>query len=207
MKKLILALLAIAALVTASAASASAYHQHHGGHNGAPHFKTVAYAGHAHSRHGVFERLRGTGTDFSADSATASGTIAGRLLDGGSFAATISTDWSNATANKHGGSCAPATSTLSLTGSSSSDTLDTSGTGVTCTVGSNPWNVAAVYFGKASVTAATGALANVSGKGRLLLVEKTDGTVRGFTFAGFKGSTAQQFGSFARSDAQHCGGR
>jgi hypothetical protein len=205
MKKLILALLAVAALVTASAASASAYH-HHGGHNGAPHFKTVAYAGHAHSRHGVFERLRGTGTDFSSDSATASGSVAGRLLDGGSFAATISTDWSSATANKHGGSCASATGTLSLTGSSSSDTLDTSSTGVTCTVGSNPWNIAAVYFGKATVTGATGALANVSGKGRVLLVEKTDGTVKGFAFAGFKGSTGQQLGSFARSDAQHCGG-
>jgi len=206
MKRLILALLVAAALVTASAASASADH-HHGGHGGTPHFKTVGYSGHAHSRHAVFERLQGTGTDFSADSATASGSVAGRLLDGGSFAATISTDWSSATANKHGGSCAPATGTLSLTGSSSSDTLDTSSTGVTCTVGSNPWNVAAVYFGKANVTGATGALANVSGKGRVLLVEKTDGTVRGFTFAGFKGSTGQQLGADARSDAQHCGGR
>jgi len=205
MKRLIFALLATAALVTASAASASAYHRH-GGHNGTPHFKTVAYAGHAHSRHAVFERLGGSGTDFGGDSATATGAIAGRLLDGGSFAATISTDWSNATANKHGGSCAPATGTLSLTGSSSSDTLDTSGAGVTCTVGSNPWNIAAVYFGKASVTGATGALANVSGNGRVLLVEKTDGTVKGFTFVGFRGSTAQQFGAFARSDAQHCGG-
>jgi hypothetical protein len=206
MKKLILVLLATGALVTASAASASAFH-HHGGHHGAPQFKTDAYAGHhSHSHHAVFERLRGTGTDFSADSATASGTVAGRLLDGGSFAATISTDWSSATANKHGGSCAPATGTLSLTGSSSSDTLDTSSAGVTCTVGSNPWNIAAVYFAKATVTGATGALANVSGEGRVLLVEKTDGTVRGFSFSGFKGSTEQQLGSFARSDAQHCGG-
>ncbi len=206
MKKLILALLGTAALVTATAASASTSHRH-GPQGGTPNFKTAAFAGHAHFRHAVFESLQGSGTDFSAASATSTGTIAGRPLHDGSFAATISTDWSKATANKHGGSCAPATGTLSLTGSSSSDTLDTSGAGVTCSVGSNPRNIAAVYFGRAKVTAATGAVAKVSGRGWVLLVEKTDGTVKGFAFAGFRGGVGRHLAALSRLDAHHCGGR
>jgi hypothetical protein len=205
-KPIFLALLGSVALVTATAAFASASHRH--GHpNGMPNFKAAAYAGHSHFRNAAFEKLQGSGLDLTAASATATGTIAGRPLDGGSFAASISTDWSKASANKHGGSCAPATATLSLTGSSSSDTLDTSGAGVTCTVGSNPRNIAAVYFGKANVTTATGVAAKVSGRGRVLLVEKTDGTVKGFAFAGFTGRAGRHLAALSRGDAHHCGGR
>lgn len=199
MKRIAFALLGAAVLATATAAAASACH----GKRHDVRFRTVAYS--RHDGDGVFERLRGSGSGFATGSANASGTIDGWKLRDGTFTATLATDWSQATANDHGGSCAPSTGTLSLSDSSSA--LDSTVKGVTCTVGSNPWNVAAVFFGRTTVTSSTGSVANVSGQGRVLLVEKTDGTVKGFTFAGFRGWHAQALASFTRGDAHHCGWR
>jgi cyclic lactone autoinducer peptide len=202
MKKLLLGLLAVAALATATAASATACYGHH--HDSAR-FRTTAFARYA--RGGVFEQLAGTGSGFHTGSANASGAIAGHPLGGGSFGASLSPDWSKAFANWHGGSCAPTAGTLSLTGSDSNNTLASSVHGLTCTVEANPRNVAAVFFGRAKVTNGTGTLSNVNGYGRVLLVEKTDGTVKGFAFAGFAPRTEQRLAAFARYDARDCGGR
>ena len=204
MKKLILAVAATVALATATTASASS--SNGGGRHSRRHdlvFRTATYWHHAGGA-GVFEKLDGTGSSLDAGTSSASGAIHGRPLQDGTFAASLSADWSKATANRHGGSCAPATGTLTLS-DSSGDTLDTSLTGVSCTVGSNPWNVAGVFFGKAQVTSATGTLSSVTGYGRVLLVEKTDGTVEGFAFAGFRRWHERRLAGIAKGDAHRCG--
>jgi hypothetical protein len=206
MKKLMLALLAVGALATATAASASACHGKH--KRSDADFRTLSYSSHrdwAGSGAGVVEKLRGSGSSFAAGTASANGSIVRGTLDSGSFTAALATDWSQAKSNDHGGSCAPATGTLSLGDSSSA--LGTSLKGVTCTVGSNPRNVAAVFFGKADVTTATGSLSKVTGGGRVLLVEKTDGTVKGFEFAGFKGWHERSLAGYSKDDAHDCGWR
>jgi|SRR5581483_2761029 len=202
MKKLLLGLLAVAALACVAAASAAACYGHH---RDTARFRTPAFARYA--RGGVFERLAGTGAGFHTDSADASGSIAGHPLDGGGFAVSLSPDWSKAFANRHGGSCAPTAGTLSLSGADSSNAVASSVHGLTCTVGSNSRDVAAVFFGMTRVTNASGTLSSVSGYGRVLLVEKTDGTVTGFAFAGFGPRVERRLAAFARDDAQHCGGR
>jgi hypothetical protein len=207
MKKLLLGLLVVVVLGTGTVASASANHGR-GGKSGRPHgmhFKTVGFSNRA-GRGGVFEKLSGTGSAFSGPTASASGASSGHKLGTGTFSWSISTDWSKAVANRHGGSCAPATGTLSLVGSDTSDTLDASLQGLTCTVGSNSWNIAGVFFGGAKVTSASGALSSITGRGRLLLVEQTDGTVKGFAFAGFRGRAGHALDRFAGQDARHCGG-
>ena len=155
----------------------------------------------------MFEKLTGTGTSFGTGSATASGSIAGKPLAGGTYSATVTTDWSHAADNGHGGSCAPATATLALVDSASSaNTLSESVTGKTCAVASNDRNIAYVFRGASTVTGAAGTLAGVSGAGRVLLVEKTDGTVDGFAFAGFRGAIEHAFVSYAKHDAKGCDG-
>ena len=155
----------------------------------------------------VFEKLVGTGASFGSDSATASGTISGRPLEGGTFSTTLTTDWSQQTANAKGGNCAPATATLSLVdATSSANTLGTTVTGKTCSVGTNDRNIAYVFFGQATVAGATGTLSSVSGTGRVLLVQSTTGVVKGFEFAGFKGGEQHSFVRLAVSDEHHCGG-
>src|SRR5919109_4393749 len=114
-KKLLIPLFAAAALALPAAASAHFGHHHH---------------------HALFAKLSGTGTSFTASSATANGTLASDKLGTGTFTASIATDWANATS--HTGdrgtlSCAPATATLTLTGSNAANTATASLTGRTCT--------------------------------------------------------------------------
>jgi hypothetical protein len=158
------------------------------------------------SRGGIFERASGTASAFSGDTATVSATVTGMPLAQGTLAVTITTDWSKATDDKHGGKCAPATATETLTdAASSANTLSATVTGTTCAVGSNTWNLAAVFFGKATVGSAAGTLSGVTGTGRLLLVQKTDGTVKGFTFAGFRDHLNKTLTLAARKDAAKSG--
>lgn len=184
MKKLALALVAIGALATVTAAGAAACH-------GSGHHDAGRY-----TRNAAFEKLTGTGSGFRTDSASASGALAGNPLDGGNFSASLSPDWSNASLRPNGGSCAPTTGTLSLIGADSSNTIADSLRGVTCTASSNSHGVAAVFFGRAKVTNATGSVSNVTGYGRVALVEKTDGTVRGFSFSGLKNGNTHQPDTF-----------
>lgn len=212
MKKLLLALAAAAALALPTAASA--HHRHGFGlqFTAVEQGMKLGWFGHSgndefHSGSAAFEKLSGTGSSFAASAATASGTIAGRPLTSGTFSASLSTDWTKATANEHGGSCAPSTATLSMTDSSSSaNTLGTSVTGMTCSVASNPLGVVDVFFGQANVTSATGTLSSISGDGRVLLAQKTDGTVTGFAFVGFHGGLEHTLVASAAHDEHHCDG-
>lgn len=202
MKKLLLALCATAAL--AAPAAASAHHR-----NGEHHRFGIRLTAVEHGlklgwwKHGaLFAKLDGTGTSFGLPSATASGTLVGRPLASGTFSSTITTDWTKAAANRHGGQCAPATATLSLVdAASSANAVGSTVTGKTCTVGTNQWDVAYVFVGAASVTSATGTLSSATGDGRVLLAEKTDGTVKGFVFTGLHGDRAKTFTAYARHDA------
>jgi hypothetical protein len=228
MKKLILALLVGAALAVPAAASAHGRGHHDARRDGrrsaairltaVEHGAKLGWlAGPAHENKrndadriastALFAKLSGTGTSFGTGSATSTGTIAGRPLGAGTYSATVTTDWSQVADDGHGGSCAPATATLGLVdGASSADTLADAVTGKTCAVASNDRDVAYVFFGTSTVSSAAGTLAGVSGSGRVLLVEKTDGTVEGFAFAGFKGVREHSFVSYATHDANGCDG-
>ncbi|HET7648488.1 MAG TPA: hypothetical protein VFK17_07955 [Gaiellaceae bacterium] len=215
MKKLALVLLATAALAVPAAADACHGGRHHARHDARRHARgtsahLVAWE-HGRKlgwwRHGaLIAMLDGTGSNFDGSVATASGTFAGRPLRSGAFSASVSTDWTKAVANRHGGTCAPSTGSLSLADSSSSANAVTETlSGKTCTVGANRWNVAYVLLAKSTVSSATGTLSRVAGTGRVLLAVKTDGTVKGVVFSGLRGHKAHTMRLASLRDARRCG--
>ena len=146
---LIPSLLATAALAMPAAASA-----HHGWH---------------HHHHHALAKLSGTGTTFGAATATASGSIVGGTLQSGTFSATVSTDWAkavNRTFDRGSLSCAPATASLTLTATT---TTQSSLTGKTCAWTPTTGSVVRAFFGKSTTVKA-------------FLVQKSDGTVKGAAF-------------------------
>lgn len=216
MNKLMIPLLA--ALALAAPTTAWAHDGHGRGHGGHGHalasfrFASVEHGQklgwHHGAGNGVFEQATGTGSSFGAATASASGSIAGNPIAAGTFAATLATDWTKATTNEHG-SCAPATGTVTLTDSAAStNTLTATLSGMVCkpATTTNPMNVADAFFGKATVTSAGGTLATaLNSAGKVLLVQKTDGTVKGFAFAGFHGEDQLQLSHFAKLDAAKSG--
>jgi hypothetical protein len=195
MRKLLIMIFAAAALALPVAASA-----HDGGH-----FNNGLH----HGAHGLFTKLAGTGSSFAGNSATASGTIvAGNPLASGTFAATLTTDWSQSTSKtgQHGTlACAPASLALTLTDSaSSSNTTSGTLTGKTCTFTKSDGTVFRGFFGKGSVTGA-GTLSGVTGMERAFVTQKADGTVKGAVFAGF-GQVLGQHYTAQKIDAAHATG-
>jgi hypothetical protein len=176
MKKTLITLIATAALAAPTAALA------HGGHG--KHWRG----------HGLYAKVSGTGTAFSGTTATATGTIAkGTLLDGGTFNASVTTTWSSATTKTFGKgtlSCAPATATLSVVGTTTANTVGGNLTGKTCAFTKTDGTVVRAFFGKGTATAA-GALATVNGtRAKLYLLQKADGSVTGAVFAGSNGTSS-----------------
>jgi hypothetical protein len=191
MRKLLIMIFAAAALALPVAASAHNGHHNHGLH---------------HGMHGLFTKLSGTGSSFAGASATASGSIvAGNPLASGTFAATLTTDWSQATSKtgEHGTLlCAPASLALTLTDSaSSSNTASSTVTGKTCAFTKSDGTVFRGFFGKGSVTGA-GTLSGLTGMERAFLTQKADGTVKGAVFAGF-GQVLGQHYTAQKIDAAH----
>lgn len=177
MRKLLIVIGAVAALALPAAASAHGHWWHH--------------------EHGLFAKLSGTGTSFSSNSATASGTIvSGSVLSAGTFNASLTTDWSKAeTKNTEHGtlSCAPSSVALTLVDSaSSSNTATSTVTGKTCSFTKSDGTVVRGFFGKGSVTGA-GTLGSLAGMERVFLMQKADGTVHGAAFAGFGAVLGAQF--------------
>ena len=209
MRKLILLMCAAAALAAPAAASA------HRGKRHAGHGVRLAAVEHGVKvgpwKHGsLFAKLTGTGTSFGGATATASGTFAGRPVAKGSFTASLSTDWSKATTKTDSDgdsdsgsvSCAPSTATLTLTDSSASaNTVTESVTGKTCALPTNDGKFADVFFGSSTVSSTGGTLAGVTGTGRVLFAEKTDGTVVGFAFTGRLGIREHTLMRIAKHDA------
>ena len=90
-------LLAVAITAAVAAAPASAHFRHH---------------------HRALAVLSGTGSSFGDASATSSGSVVAGKLKGGSYDASLATDWSAAKTRTFGDvtvSCAPSTGTLKLT--------------------------------------------------------------------------------------------
>lgn len=169
MKKLLLPLLAAAAL--AAPAAAFAHHGHHGWH---------------HHR-SMLAQLSGTGGAFSGSSATASGSIArSDTLGTGTFSVGLTTDWTKAetrTGDRGTLKCAPSTASLTLTGSTTSNTLTSTLAGKACTWTPTTGSAVSAFFGRGAATGA-GALATVTGTtAKAWLVQQADGTVKGAVFA------------------------
>jgi hypothetical protein len=187
MKKLLLPLLATAALALPAAASA-----HHGWFH----------------HHAVLAKLSGTGTTFTGTTATASGSIArSNKLGAGTFAASIATDWTNAktrTGTRGTLACAPATTTLTLTGANTADTTHATLTGKTCKWTPTSGSAVNAFFGRGAVTG-TGALANLTGNEKAFLVQKADGSVRGAVFAGLDRMFRTQFAEREQAAAHTTG--
>jgi hypothetical protein len=191
-KKLLIPLIAAAALtVPAGAAAHDGWHHHH--------------------HHALFAKLSGTGTSFAASSATANGTIASDKLGTGTFTASIATNWAakqTRTGDRGTLACAPATASLTLTGSSTANTTTANLTGKTCS-----WTPAgatapagSMFFGKDMSVHATGSVANLDGTvEKAFLMQKADGSVRGAVFAGFDRQRFEFFAAREHDAARHTG--
>jgi hypothetical protein len=134
---------------------------HNGKHHHFRHFR--------HHHHALYASLSGTGSLASAH-----GTIASNALGAGTFTSAVTTTGAATTKTGDRGtlSCAPATATLSLVGTS---TVTTTLTGKECT-----WT-------KAGATTASGSM--FWGKNadmKAFLVSKADGTVKGAVLKGFE---------------------
>ena len=193
-------LMTICATAIALAIPASAL-AHDGNGHAWGHFR-----GHHHGHSGVV-KLAGTGTSFGSASATASGTITGKdPLATGTFAATVTTNWvasQTKTFDKGALSCAPATATLTITGTTATNTLSASLTGRTCAFTKTDGTIVRSFFGNGTETGA-GALASLTGKtGKAFLFQKADGTVSGAVFGGRH--DGEDFKTFAvrEHDAAH----
>jgi hypothetical protein len=168
MRTTLISLVAAAALALPAAAFA------HGGHHGGWHRGwTQASAGFfaakdkdSHSASG-FTKLTGAGSTFGAATSTVSGTVA----PSGTFSATLTTNWSTAmskTFTLGTVSCASATASLTLSGSTTPDSF----TGKTCS-----WT-------PAGGTAVYGFFGTDSNGMRLVLKQAPSGAVAGVAFGG-----------------------
>lgn len=171
-KTLFLPLLAAAALAVPAAASA-----HDGWHH--------------HHHHALYATLSGTGTISSA-----SGTMASNALGAGTFTSSIATTGAAVTRTSDRGTltCAPATATLTLVGSS---TVAATLTGKECT-----WT-------KAGAATAAGSMfwgRSSDGTTKAFVVAKADGTVKGAVFKGFDLGMMRTFAVREHDASQRTGG-
>lgn len=177
--------------------------------NSAQHFNKGHHFGWSH-HHSALGALTGTGTSFGSATATASGTVKGvDPASASTFAATVNTNWAASTTktfDKGALSCAPATATLTLTGSTTSNTLSSALTGQTCAWTKTDGTIVRTFFGKGTSTGA-GTLASLTGDtGKAFLFQKDDGTVSGAAFAGkHDGEGLQTFGVREHDAAQKTG--
>ena len=174
MKKLLLSLAVVAALAVPAGAMAHGAHHHHWGW----HHKAL------------LAKVSGTGASFANASAAVSGMIArSDKLGAGTFSATVNTDWTKAvtrTGDRGVLSCAPASTTLTLTGATSTNTLSGTLTGKTCKWTPTGGQTVSAFFGRGTATGA-GAVADLTGTtAKAFLWQKADGTVKGAVFAGHR---------------------
>src|SRR3954447_19152804 len=129
MKKLLASLVALTSLALPAAASA-----HHGHHRA------------------LLASVSGTGASFANPSAAVSGSIArSEKFGAGTFAATVTTDWTKATTRtgmRGTLSCAPASAALRLTGAAAANTLTGTLTGKTCKWTPTGGTTTTAFFGR-----------------------------------------------------------
>jgi hypothetical protein len=183
MKKTLLLCALVALALPATALAHGGRHGRHGNRAFAHLTRDVKHAAAIRTTAALASRLSGTGSSFGSATASSTGTIAAGTLAGGTYSASIGTDWSKATAKTFGNgtvSCAPATATLTL--ASSTNSASTSLTGKTCSWTSN--GKTGYAFIGTGAAAGSGTLASLSGTERVLLREDPAGTVRGNAFVG-----------------------
>jgi hypothetical protein len=168
-----------------------------------------AHGGRGHHR-AVLAKLSGTATSFGNASATATGTLSrSDLLAGGTFSATVNTNWAAATTKtfEHGTlSCAPATASLSVVGASSTNAVTSALTGKTCAWTKEDGATVRAFFGRGEADGA-GTLAALDGKReKAWLMQKSDGSVKGAVFAGRRhGMKLARFAASAHRAAHETG--
>ena len=174
MRKLLITLVMTTALAVPAVASA-----HHGGHH---------HWGWQHAA--LYAKLAGTGTLSSA-----SGTIDSTKLGAGTFTSAVTTTGTAMTKTFDRGtlSCAPATATISLVGTSTV-TANLTGKSCTWTPTGSTTSAGSMFWGRDSD------LNGMSAKG--FLFQKSDGTVKGAVFAGVNHDLLHQF-SVRLGDASH----
>jgi hypothetical protein len=187
MKKMLTVLVAVTALVVPAAASA---HHGHGWHH-----------------RSLLASVSGTGASFTNSSAAVSGSIAkSEKLGTGTFAATVTTDWTKATTRtgtKGTLACAPASTALTLTGTTAANTLHATLTGKTCKWTPTGGTTTSAFFGRGTATGA-GALANLTGKtAKAWLMQKSDGSVKGAVFAGVREERSLSLFTMGERHAAH----
>jgi hypothetical protein len=187
-KRLLTALVALTALAAPAAASA-----HHGWHHRA-----------------LLASVSGTGASFANPSAAVSGSIArSEKLGTGTFAATVTTDWTKAvtrTGARGTLACAPSTATLTLTGATASNTLSSTLTGKTCKWTPAGGTTTNAFFGRGTATGA-GALAALTGKtAKAWLMQASNGSVKGAVFAGIREHRSLSLFSAGERRAKHAAG-
>jgi hypothetical protein len=170
MKRILITLVMTTALAVPAAAAAHGGRHHHWGWHHAALYAKLSGTGTLASAHGTIDSTKlGTGTFTSA--VTTTGAAVSKTFDRGTL------------------SCAPATATISLVGSS---TTTANLTGKSCTwtpTGSTA--SASMFWGRSS---------DMTMKG--FLAQKSDGTVKGAVFAGVNHELLRQF-SVRLEDASH----
>ena len=169
MKKLLITLVMTTALAVPAAAAAHGGKHHHWGWRHAA----------------LYAKLSGTGS-----LASASGTIASTKLGTGTFTSAVTTTGAAVTKTFDRGtlSCAPATATISLVGTS---TVTANLTGKSCT-----------WTPTGSTTSAGSMFWGWSATMKGFLAQKSDGTVKGAVFSGVNHELLRRF-SVRLEDASH----
>jgi len=169
MKKLLITLVMTTALAVPAAAAAHGGKHHHWGWRHAA----------------LYAKLSGTGS-----LASASGTIASTKLGTGTFTSAVTTTGAAVTKTFDRGtlSCAPATATISLVGTSTV-TANLTGKSCTWTPTGSTTSAGSMFWGKSATM-----------KG--FLAQKSDGTVKGAVFSGVNHELLRRF-SVRLEDASH----
>jgi hypothetical protein len=188
MKKLLTALVAVTALAAPAAAAA-----HGGWHHRA-----------------LLATVSGTGASFANSSAAVSGSIArSEKLGTGTFAATVTTDWTKATTRtgmRGTLACAPSTAALTMTGATAANTLTSTLTGKTCKWTPTGGTTTSAFFGRGTATGA-GTLASLTGKtAKAWLMQKSDGSVKGAVVAGVRERRSLSLFAMGERQAKHAAG-
>lgn len=140
------------------------------------------------TRSKLVELSSGTVSGLDTSTVGYAGTIAGSPISAGTISTSLTVDTANAKSNNFGGSCSPATGTVTLTDSATStNSLTEDVTGALCEVGGTGASAGHVFFGKYKVTGGSGAYSSASGRGTLGFFQQAGGTA----------ASAFEFGSIA----------
>jgi hypothetical protein len=136
----------------------------------------------------LVELATGTVSGLGTSAVGLAGTIAGSPIKTGTIATALTVDTANAKSNDFGGTCAPATGTVTLTDSTTTtNSLSENVEGRLCEVGGTGASAGHVFFGRYTVSGGSGAYSSAEGRGTLGFYQQAGGTA----------ASAFEFGSIA----------